>query len=371
LTDAGHTHPCWRRTHRDAAHPAMKQVVFRVDGDDSIGAGHVMRCVALAAACRNAGCHTHFMGQIAASALRERIVNDGHTASFRAGPCCEADDVAATLGYARATGEGSDCWVVLDGRSFGPNYQAAVLAAGLRLLVIDDMAAFPTYHAHLLLNQNLHAPELQYPVSAGTRLLLGCDYVLLRPEFLDWSSWQRTHPEQAEKVLVTLGGSVQENVATMVLRGISEIYCMHFDIHVLTGTGSSAAELHSALSPRHSAYDFRIDRFGNDMPALMASADLAIIGGGSTCWEAAFMGLPAATIGLAEDQYPITREMAVRGCTVDLGQHTHLTTDSIGSTVMRLARDRAARGAMSRQGRRLVDGRGAMRVVTAMLETNA
>lgn len=100
----------------------------------------------------------------------------------------------------------------------------------------------------------------------------------------------------------------------------------------------------------------------NDMPALMADADLAVTAGGTTVWELAFMGLPALTIILAENQRSNGDALQKLGIAQNLGWHAGLSPEHIADALKPLLEDRSVRCEMSRRGRDLVDGLGSLRV---------
>ena len=99
------------------------------------------------------------------------------------------------------------------------------------------------------------------------------------------------------------------------------------------------------------------------MPDLMAWADIAVSGGGSTSWENAFMGLPALMLVLAENQRPIAERLDAIRVGINLGDHSVLTAEVIASRLHSLSCDRLAREVMSKNGRQLIDGEGADRVL--------
>jgi len=61
-----------------------------------------------------------------------------------------------------------------------------------------------------------------------------------------------------------------------------------------------------------------------DMPKLMAWADMAICAGGSTNWELAFMGLPAIIITIADNQREIAQNLAQMGLIISLGKSIYI-----------------------------------------------
>ena len=104
-----------------------------------------------------------------------------------------------------------------------------------------------------------------------------------------------------------------------------------------------------------------------DLPRHMAWADLAISAAGSTCWELACIGVPAIVIAVADNQRDIARGVDEAGTARNLGWWESVGAADIAAAVDGLVHDAAARRAMRRRGRALVDGRGAERVVAAVL----
>ena len=187
------------------------QLCIRADADSKIGTGHIMRCIALAQAWQDNGGEVTFISHCESDALRERIVKEGFQFIPVENTTPHADDLFRTLCYLKhnssLTIHHSPAWFVLDGYHFTPEYQKAIRNAGIHLLVIDDMNHLPHYHTDILLNQNIHALELNYNCDGDTTLFLGTSYVLLRREFLKYRDVKRKIPERAKNILVTLGGA--------------------------------------------------------------------------------------------------------------------------------------------------------------------
>jgi spore coat polysaccharide biosynthesis predicted glycosyltransferase SpsG len=101
----------------------------------------------------------------------------------------------------------------------------------------------------------------------------------------------------------------------------------------------------------------------------MRWADLAICAGGSTCWELAYMGVPSIILILAENQRGIAESLAEAGAADCLGWHADAGSGAITEAVARLVADPERRAALTRRGRRLVDGQGVERVVDALRDT--
>ena len=207
----------------------------------------------------------------------------------------------------------------MDGYQFDVEYQRAVKAAGLKLLVIDDTGHMGAYVADMVLDQNAHADENLYQHRENyTRLLLGSSYALLRRESNAWREWNRKIAPDGRKVLVTIGGSDPDNLTLIAIRAMRMVAEGKLEATVVVG-GSNPYGDQIEAEIRGTGGSIRLLKNVSDMPELMADADVAISGAGSTCWEMCFLGLPAIVIDVAENQRPIAQELDRRGIAIHLG----------------------------------------------------
>jgi UDP-2,4-diacetamido-2,4,6-trideoxy-beta-L-altropyranose hydrolase len=340
-----------------------RKFLLRVDAGQGIGTGHLMRCLALAQAWKARGEQAMFITVCECDALRQRLLDEGFEVVALKRSYPDFDDWEGT---SRVLASHPGVWVVLDGYHFDAAYQLRIKEAGHSLLVIDDMAHLDDYHADIVLNQNIHAERLQYSSEPHTRLLLGTRYVLLRSEFSAWREWRREIPEVARKVLVTLGGGDPDNITLKVIQALQNVDVDGLEAVVVVGARNPHyEELRYVI--QHSHLAGRIERNVQNMPALMAWADVAISAGGSTCWELAFMGLPMVTVVLAENQTPIAESLEAAGAALTSGWHTQVSSGFLAEMLTGLLLNPKARRRMSKRGKSIVDGRGAKRIVELLM----
>lgn len=257
--------------------------------------------------------------------------------------------------------------VVLDGYGFGVREQSVVSGAGHQVLTVDDFAHASAYPVRWVLNQNLHArPEMYSNRQPDTWLLLGPSYALLRDEFRPWLGWRRTIAERANKVLITIGGSDPSNLSLRILESLSSLQRADLEVVLVAGGGNPHLQDLQAAQQR-SPVQVRIVTNALDMPALMAWADLAVSGAGSTSYELCYMGLPALLFVIAENQRGVAEHLSKLSAAVCAGGTAELDSLKFTETLCRLIESREIREAMSNHGRELVDGLGAERVKAAML----
>jgi UDP-2,4-diacetamido-2,4,6-trideoxy-beta-L-altropyranose hydrolase len=344
---------------------------IRADANAHIGTGHIMRCLALAQACREHGGDVKFLSCCDSYRLRQRIRSEGFTLIPLERPHPNPTDLRQTVTLLQTLKNRKTAqWLILDGYQFGPDYQETIRESEINLLVIDDYNHQSYYQADILLNQNIGAERLQYACDSNTLLLLGTEYVLLRKEFLMKKDKIRNVPEIARKILLTLGGADPKNVMTMVIQALKLLDIKGLEAKIIIGpTNHHLKILNRELkSDRTEEHVFQMVQDAN-MPQLMSWADVAVTAGGSTCWELAFMGLPFLTIILADNQVRIACGLDEFGAALNVGWYRDLSYKKLASHLSTLISHHKFRMLMSKRGRQLVDGLGAKRVIDSLLET--
>jgi UDP-2,4-diacetamido-2,4,6-trideoxy-beta-L-altropyranose hydrolase len=343
---------------------AGKTLLIRADASTQIGTGHVMRCLALAQAWQERGGAARFVSADLAPTLEARFAAEGMGLSYLDVPPGTASDAAQTAALARKYGAD---WLVVDGYHFGAAYQRTIKDASLQLLFIDDNGHAGTYYADILLNQNIYADESLYANREPyTALLLGPQYALLRREFWPWRGWQREIAPVAHKILVTLGGSDPDNVTRKAIRALQQVDVAGVEAAIIVGASNPHyQELQAAVTA--CPIGVRLECNAPNMPEIMSWADIAVSAGGSTCWEMAFMGVPAILLVLADNQRSNAQELHARGIGRNLGWHERVTPAHLAEALLQLSAAGTSRATMARLGQELVDGQGARRVIAAML----
>ena len=337
----------------------MEKIIFRADASVQMGTGHVMRCLSLAEHWKNSGGEAVFVMAMNMPSLNARLESkrmDFVKLSARPG---SVEDAKQTVQIAKDL---SALWIILDGYDFNSSFQKVIHDSKMSLLVIDDMGSTDRYYADIVLNQNLHADKSMYVKKENyTSLLLGTSYVLLRQEFSKWHGWKRRFPENAQNILVTLGGSDEENITSKVVEAIQKIKSDKLKVVVIAPDNSHYEELESTI--KRSKVDIQLKKDVIVMSDLMAWADLAVSAGGTSTWELAFMGLPMLIIAIADNQRQIVEELSKAGVAINLGWHENITLFGIAKSISELLPNANVRADMSRRAQALVDGKGADRVL--------
>jgi UDP-2,4-diacetamido-2,4,6-trideoxy-beta-L-altropyranose hydrolase len=331
-------------------------LVLRADAGPSIGAGHVMRCLALAQAWRRAGGVFEFVAREMPSGLASRIREEGGAVSTL--PASESDALA-TAAVVRQRGAR---FVVIDGYTLTTDHHVACREVGARTLVVDDTGEHGRYECDLVLNQNLHASERFYARRAERcALLLGVQYTLLREEFLSAGREAPGVPARARKVLLSFGGADTANLSARAVEAVEE---SDLEAVLLVGAANPRRAEIEARAARSKSTRVLVDV--RDVPGWMCWADVAVVAAGSTVWELAYMGVPSVVIPVADNQLGVAAGAADAGFAQALGHERGIDAQTITRTLRAICEDQSTRRAMSERGRLVIDGRGADRVAAAL-----
>lgn len=331
--------------------------IFRADGGTQTGLGHVMRSLALARYIHAQGEEVYFLTNASSQGVFQDL---GIMPRILTATTGSAEDLHYTQALLT-----SESWVVLDGYSFGPAYQQALRASGAHVLVIDDNHEQSHYCADILVNQNLHAPLLTYRVDTVCHRLLGSDYVLLRPEFLQVRQAHRqVQLHTPSQVLLSLGGGDAQNLTLALLQGLEDIPEMLVLTVLVGATNPHLASLQAFQQISRHALQIEVN--SSCVPDWMNWADIGVMAGGSTCWESCFMGLPGVLWTLADNQSRIAQSLHDRQLMYAFGEYTPAKLLPFRKKIRELLQLPSVLQEYIGRLQSLVDGRGAQRVYTVM-----
>jgi len=404
---------------------AGRELWIRADANKQIGMGHMMRCLTIAEAAGRAGIRTLFFtaDEEAAPLLRERgqeyrILHTDfadmeselprlflemeeawqsrtETAAERRQETGEQPDAGQKQETREQPDAGQQPEIVLlaDSYRITESYlrrlKQKLSGENSRLAILEDYGNVP-FQADILINYNIYGTDFSYENNAP-KALLGCGYMPLRQEFTKQSYEVR---EQVTHVLLTTGGSdtyrIAEKLVKMLLfpeevktEGEPET---KLHLHVVCGKFSESLQDLRKLEEECEGEEKRLTKpEGQDkecensrkrltvytdvkkMWELMARCDLALSAAGTTLYELCAVGVPTICFSFADNQ--ILPGMAFEEHTpvVYAGDYEKNKTEMFAEVVKQVTRfrgmSREKRAAISENMRKIVDGKGAERII--------
>jgi len=196
----------------------------------------------------------------------------------------------------------------------------------------------------------------------GTYYVLnGPQYAVLSRDYRDLPHF-RVQRNEADRILVTCGGSDPKNFTSVILEGLERIP-RPLDIHVVVGPlFREEMKMYLIQQEKQSKHNITILGAPESLADQMLWCDLAISSSGLTKYELAATGTPAMLLSIDEFHDEVNRPFAALGSVCDLG--VHVTPERIYNEAYYLLNDCSKREEMSFAGKAIVDGMGAERIFT-------
>lgn len=342
------------------------RVLFLADAGPQVGGGHVMRCLTLARALVARGAECAFVESRAAAPILRRFGWPAQTLLAMLDADALPDLVRRGCDFADRFGADA---VVVDHYGAGAEAEVALRGDGRRIVVLDDLA--DRRHAcDLIVDPGFGRRREPYdrlvePACVG---LFGPSYALVRPEFAAArrrALSRRARHGPVRRALVALGLTDVGGITGRVVNALAPLLD---DARLDIVLGDGAPSLAALREAAHGDRRLRLWVDSPDMASLMADADIAIGAGGSSTWERAVVGLPSATVVLAENQRAMVGQLAAASLTLAVDAAAPGFEDHLREAWARLAADPTLRWRLAERTADLCDGHGADRVAEAVLK---
>jgi UDP-2,4-diacetamido-2,4,6-trideoxy-beta-L-altropyranose hydrolase len=326
---------------------ALRRVVFFADASQHIGAGHQMRCLALA---------EELSAQGSSIALAARSVLPTTEAAWRT--VGAEVRIEAALDHLRVARELGATFAVVDDYSLDASVEARLRFAGMDVLALDDRYD-PHVAATLVLNPAADVRE-RYPLATASltrapTVLYGLCFASVRATFRQaiGDDVPPTH-----EVLVTLGATDPGGFTLPLVQALREA-----GLPVVVTAPSGAHERIAALA----ATGARV-AIGVDLASIARRGLVAVSASSTSALELASVGAAVVLVGTADNQRP-TWDALLSEAAAHAGafhEDRALDTAAVTRAVCALRSNIELASALGERARRVVDGGGAARVVRAM-----
>ncbi len=337
----------------------MKRICIRVDGNEIIATGHVMRCLSIAEQLRKLGAEVIFLvaderpcALIKAKGFRVDVL---HTIWDNL-----SSETEMLCDYIKK----QEVEVLLLDTYYVTVEYLQNLSQYTKIVYIDDLAKF-LYPVQALVHYWAFADVDQYakPYRLAGRnvdFLIGGEYVPLREEFA-YQPYE-VRPE-VQNVLVTTGGTDRLNVAGNLLDCIVKNQQLsRLEYHVIVGCFNQNKNGLYQMAERYS--NIHLHENVNNMAEWMRKCDVAVSAAGTTIYELCACGIPSVCLEIAQNQEgAVTWEregyMFYAGNAYkDMNQCMEICVESL----LKLQNSYKIRKEKSRRMQSLVDGNGARRI---------
>lgn len=337
---------------------------IRVDANEIIGTGHVMRCLSIAEEFRIRGESVTF---IVADRRSEKMIV---SKKFRV--IClhsawndlneEVEDLVSIIKNLTISGLLIDSYYVTE-------IYLKTVRQYTRTIYIDDLNAF-IYPVDLLVNYNIYAEDLCYVkryqgAEPDTQFLLGGFYAPLRAEF---SNVNKEINERISSVLITSGGTDTYNVIGNILEAlVRQPWFGKLEYYIILGRFNVNVKDLKERWGQHKNVHLLMDV--SNISEYMRLCDIAITAGGVTIYELCACGVPSIMYTLADNQLQMAQTVSERKLIPwvgDIRENMENCLELIVSHIEGLS-DFVKRREMNIKMREIVDGNGCKRLVDSIV----
>lgn len=316
-------------------------VVFRVDGGDDIGMGHVYRCMTLAGELQTVlDCNITFLTHEAYSGGIEKLESRGFDVVVT--------DSHADVGAIRSIDPDIIFIDILDTAESYVRDLHDLSAAVINLEDLGDGAD----HADYVINALYEEPTTDH------NQLFGAEYFVYEEEAA--TDGYEVRPD-VQHVLLTFGGSDPSNLSTRIARELG-MRDLPYQYRLVLGPDFS---FEAGIDDLPEAARSQIDIFRDvpDMGELMRWADVAVCSGGRTVYELAAIGVPSLVVAQNSREADRMAELDDLGVVVYLGTASDLETGAAADRLVTLDDDYRRREMLNENASTFVDRRGIQRIM--------
>lgn len=377
-------------------------VYFRTDGNSRIATGHLVRCLSIADACFSLGMKVCFLVSDSESKTLLQDFDPARRFPIRILKTAVYDDPEKELPELLAVLSGSaslpgfpadlsdtnvisnDVILFLDSYYVTERYLSFARAAA-KTAYLDDLRLFD-YPADLVINYDVipesGMPSYRAAYQNAARTLLGASYAPLRRQFSD------LHPGcrgSVSNILVTTGGSDPYHFCLKLIEAFRQKQTSDLNDSGILPSGEASVnlcQLHVVAGRLNGDKDelyqlaaelsfLRLHENVSDMASLMADCDLAVSAAGTTLYELCAAGVPSVSFCLADNQLTAARAFDEEGVIPCAGDIRFCCDDAlvrIMGFLTDMSKNFQKRKAVHEAMRRLVDGKGAVRIAEALDE---
>lgn len=330
---------------------------IRVDMNDTIATGHVMRCMSIADAAKRLGEDTTF---ILADEQAVELIEQKKYHCIVLGT--RWDDMESEIPILEKVivKEKIDK-IIIDSYQVTTKY-LSWLTDKVKTIYIDDLNS-QYYPVNAIVCYANYWKKFNYKEKyEKTKLLLGTEYVPLRKEFYECG--KKHIKQQVENLLLLSGGTDKYDILDMLLQ---EIDCSKYQrIDVICGRYYSKYNL---LENKYGIYkNIFLHKAVSDIWSYMKQADIAISAGGTTLYELCAIGTPTISYAFVDNQLDNVTQFFEDG-TIDYAGDVRCqnVADNVRRYLENYFDNQKMRVIKSCKMQTFVDGKGAERIVKFLL----
>lgn len=256
-----------------------KKILLRADGNNEIGLGHIYRLLAIYEMLKSSfDCIFVTQNNTPNNIFPKNLIIEKIPKSINFNDEPDWLKQRFSINYL----------IIADGYNFISEYQKQIKELGFKLVYIDDLVSFHQF-ADLVINHASGINEYDYKKEVYTKLALGNDFAILRPEFLEAAKRERII-KTSDTAFICFGGADYYDLtlnAVLSLVNLNEIK----KINVIIGAANQNTKIHD-LQKVNKKINILKNLNGKEMLKIMQESNLAIAPASTVVYELCCVKMP-------------------------------------------------------------------------------
>ncbi len=391
---------------------ALNKIAIRVDANEIVATGHIMRCRTIAGSLQQMGCSVVFVS--ADNNIAPYIQDEYPFHVLESNWRKMEEEIIVLLDFLH---EEEIDRILVDSYYATPEYIRILESNGIRTMYVDDMQK-EVYPASAILNYSPGAPGLGYEEFYGElspKFLLGTKYIPIREQFVQKSrttegsgfissaerfgtdgeliknidlvanenkeAFEGVHrtygykTDELNNIFLTTGGADSMGLSEIIASAIIRDPELHFKedrnkkIHLLAGRFYRVTEkIQQYIEDGYVVLHQNVSNVAD----IMSSCDVAITPAGTTLYELCSVGVLSISFVFAENQEPDALYFANQGYVPYAGDFRDDVNEALTAILTYVeevqSMDTTERLEISNRLKRLIDGQGADRIAEVLTE---
>jgi UDP-2,4-diacetamido-2,4,6-trideoxy-beta-L-altropyranose hydrolase len=317
--------------------------IFRVDGNEKLGIGHVIRCLTLADEIKRRRAKSEILFITKDETAKSIIEHGGYNAIKASNNGTEIVTYFAD----------EKTLFITDFLNTDNSYVSTIKKkANCKILCIDNNTKLKKIDADIVINANVFEKK-EFRVINGTHCYTGPKYMILRKEIEKLREIKKKVRDEVKSIFVIFGGSDPCNFTVKIAKALEDLKNT-IDIYLVPGP----AFLHHEILDQfllETNREFHILYAPENLLEKMKGADMAITAGGITLYEFAALGTPSITIPQVRHQNEIAKIFSKHNACINLGMNPNL--DLICEETKMLMKSKLLRTKLSKNAKKgIVNG---------------
>lgn len=331
----------------------MKNVLFVVEANNRIGIGHVSRCIELARMLRTHQVTPYFLINNNQN-LKEILAKNNFY--FYIKPKNEkivtsVKDLAKIINL--------NC-IIIDLRKKITSETLKKLKKNYKIVTIVNYISKAIFDSDLIIFPEIKEQYDEKILQSKTRKLIGAKYAIL-------NTYQYKKQKNNHKVdiLISMGGSDKRNLSQKLIREFKK-HQRRFKIKIVIGKFFNNTK--KILKSVEKDNRFSVIQNETSLMPYMKNSKIGIFTFGITAYEALSVGLPSIIIAHSKENDLAAKKMFKYNCIHYLGYYNSINVKTIPKISFSLLDDWSELSRLSKQGEKVVDGKGSFRVTKEILK---